>query len=145
MELIQRLPSGLVIPSGPYNRQEAMPTPFDRDAALARFDGDLDLLRDIAGTFLEHCPHLVAEIDEAATLGDAERLRQAAHSLKGSVANFGAEAATAAAGRLEQMGADGNLDDLDVAHAHLKREIDALTVALAHVVQSPAPGTSRHA
>jgi HPt (histidine-containing phosphotransfer) domain-containing protein len=77
---------------------------LDRQLALSRVGGDLDLLREIAGLFLDECPRALLEIHQAVAGADASKLENAAHSLKGSVANFGASAAVAAAFRLEQMG-----------------------------------------
>jgi HPt (histidine-containing phosphotransfer) domain-containing protein len=65
-------------------------TLIDPATLLDHFDGDTDLLREITETFLAHCPELVREIGRATAARDAESLRCAAHSLKGSVANFGA-------------------------------------------------------
>ena len=66
------------------------PAVFDRDAALERMDGDVELLKELVGLFLDECPQRMAEIREALTRRDATKLRQAAHTLKGSVGNFGA-------------------------------------------------------
>jgi two-component system sensor histidine kinase/response regulator len=77
---------------------------LDRQLALSRVGGDLDLLREIAVLFLDECPRALLEIHQAVAGEDAAKLENAAHSLKGSVANFGATAAVAAALRLEQMG-----------------------------------------
>jgi two-component system, sensor histidine kinase and response regulator len=83
------------------------PTPepsLDRQLALSRVGGDLELLREIAALFLDECPRALLEIHQALEREDAVKLENAAHSLKGSVANFGASAAVSAAFRLEQMG-----------------------------------------
>ena len=77
---------------------------LDRQLALSRVGGDLELLREIAVLFLDECPRALLEIHQALLREDAAKLENAAHSLKGSVANFGASAAVAAALRLEQMG-----------------------------------------
>jgi len=77
---------------------------LDRQLALSRVGGDLELLREIAVLFLDECPRALLEIHQAVAGEDAVKLENAAHSLKGSVANFGASAAVEAAFRLEQMG-----------------------------------------
>ena len=107
---------------------------LDRVALLEHFDGDVDLLRDIVDTFLTHSPALMKEVQEAATVRDAVRLQHAAHSLKGSVANFGAETAVAAAFRLERMGAESSLNEVDVACADLQVKVEHLEAALAKIV-----------
>ena len=77
---------------------------LDLQLALARVGGDEQLLREIAVLFIEECPRAFAEIQEAVAAGDAAKLENAAHALKGSVSNFGARNAVETAFRLEQMG-----------------------------------------
>jgi two-component system, sensor histidine kinase and response regulator len=77
---------------------------LDRQLALSRVGGDLELLREIAVLFVEDCPRALAEIREAVERQDPAKLESAAHAMKGSVANFGAQAAVEAAFQLEQMG-----------------------------------------
>ena len=105
----------------------------DFDVALARAGGDLELLREIAALFLQHCDHWVTEIRESAARGDAQSVADGAHGLKGSVANFGAEAAVEAALRLEQLGrrrdlavVDKAVHTLEMALAELRPELEAL-------------------
>jgi CheY-like chemotaxis protein len=85
-------------PAAPH----AAPPAFDMAAALKRVDGDLDLLKELAGLFLSDCPHRMAEIRNAIAERDATRLGHAAHALKGSVANFAAHRAVEAAKHLER-------------------------------------------
>src|SRR5262249_40826454 len=94
-------------------------TLIDPAALLDHFDGDIDLLREITETFLAHCPELVREIGRATAARDAESLRCAAHSLKGSVANFGASQVVDVAFRLEQMGISNSLEGVEAAYAEL--------------------------
>lgn len=104
---------------------------LDRDALLDRVGGDLEFLQEIAGLFLEDCPKLLAEIRTAVSGGDARTLEYAAHTLKGSVANFGAEAAQDAAFRLETLGRAGDLRPATEAYSVLEQEIQRFTLALA--------------
>ena len=98
---------------------------IDRTAVLDRVGGDEELLREISSIFLEEYPALVTEIEAAVALRDAKRLERAAHSLKGSVSNFGADAATQAAYRLETIGRRADLaqakDALDDLLLHLSQ------------------------
>ena len=107
---------------------------LDGAALLKRFDGDAELLRDIADTFLSHCPDQLTAVERAATAGDAARLRDAAHSIRGAVANFGAEDAVAAAFRLERMAVDGALDDLHAAWGELRATVGRLRAELKELV-----------
>ncbi len=97
---------------------------------MDRVGNDVEFLQEIAGLFLEDCPKLLGEIRAAVQGGDARTLEHAAHTLKGSVANFGAEAAREAAFRLEAMGRAGDLTPAPAAVSSLEDEIERFTVAL---------------
>jgi len=92
---------------------------LNRALALERVGGDHDLLREIAGLFLEDYPSLITKIQQAVADGDANNLERAAHSLKGSIANFGSDAAYQAAFDLEQIGRNKNLEHAAEAYARL--------------------------
>jgi HPt (histidine-containing phosphotransfer) domain-containing protein len=106
---------------------------LDRGALLARLGGDEDFLREIADLFLEDCPKLLADIHSAVSTGDAGALEHAAHTLKGSVSNFGAEAARQAAFRLENLGRAGDLKPAGEAYSSLVQEIERFTDALGNL------------
>jgi two-component system sensor histidine kinase/response regulator len=72
--------------------------------ALDRLGGDEELLREVAQLFLEEYPALLSQVRAAVAANDAGALQRAAHSLKGSVSNFGADAAYQAAFTLEMIG-----------------------------------------
>jgi len=91
--------------------------------------GNLDLWRDIVKLFLQESSQLLVQLREACTLGDAARVRRAAHRLKGSVVFFSASAAEAAAVRLEQIG--NELAGGEEAVADLEREVGRLCEVLA--------------
>jgi CheY-like chemotaxis protein len=99
----------------------------DEAAILAGMDGNRKLLRDLTRIFLADCPKQLAEIKVAIQMRDAERLRRAAHGLKGSVGNFAAKRAFETAGQLETMGKNGNLNAAQGACAALESELSRLT------------------
>lgn len=106
---------------------------LDREVALSRVGGDLELLKEIAELFLDEYPKNLADLHEAIAAGDAKGLERAAHGLKGSVATFGADAAVEAAFRLESMGRARQmvevaqiLNTLELALAALRPELEAL-------------------
>jgi len=72
---------------------------------------------------LENLPDSIARIREAIADSDASALDKAAHSLKGSVGNFGARRAFEAAYRLELMGKEGKLAEVDAALFELETEL----------------------
>ena len=91
---------------------------------LARFGGDRQLLAEIIATFLDDYPRLLACIQAAIENGDGKALEVAAHTLKGSVANFGADAAVAAARTLEQLGRLRQLRDAPAAYTALVQALE---------------------
>ena len=99
---------------------------LDESALLSRFEGEADLLRDVVTLFMDDCPKLMDGIRGAVERSDAHGLERAAHKLKGTVANFSARAAYAAALHLETMGREGHLEQAREALA-------ALDVALAQL------------
>jgi HPt (histidine-containing phosphotransfer) domain-containing protein len=98
-------------------------------------DGDMELLKELAGIFLAECPKLMAEIRQAVDQRDARKLRLAAHTLKGSASHFGAGAVAGAAQRLEGAGAEQDWAPADEALAALECAIDRLQPALAELRQ----------
>jgi CheY-like chemotaxis protein len=110
----------------------------DRQAALERVGGDETLLREIVGLFLDDYPKLLADVEAAVAAGDAARLRRAAHTLKGSVGNFGAQQAHDAARELELMGKSGDLSAAGPALDKLKQVMDQVRPALLALAPAPA-------
>jgi HPt (histidine-containing phosphotransfer) domain-containing protein len=114
---------------------EAEPTEivFDKEVALSRVGGDVELLKEIAILFLDDYPKSLTELREAVQAGDARRVERSAHGLKGSVSNFGAAPAVNAALQLETMGRAQKLVEveqvlrtLELALAALRPELESL-------------------
>lgn len=99
---------------------------LDREVALSRVGGDTELLKEIAEIFVEDYPNSLTELHTALRQNDAQLLERAAHGLKGSVANFGAQAAVDAALLLEQMGHAEDLTGAPATLAALDRALTAL-------------------
>jgi HPt (histidine-containing phosphotransfer) domain-containing protein len=103
----------------------------------------LDELRMVMGTefatllraFITDSDQRMAAIDDALRTADAEQLRRAAHSLKGSTGNMGAEQMAELCRQLEELArsdATQNgavlLEQLRAEFAQVQREISALPV-----------------
>ncbi|MEW6298511.1 MAG: Hpt domain-containing protein [Thermodesulfobacteriota bacterium] len=106
-------------------------TVLNLEEALARVDGDHQLLGELAALFLDEYPHMLAAIRAALARRDAKALQHAAHTLKGSVGNFGATAVFEAAFALEQMGRHGDFSGADAVCSRLEAELARLQPALA--------------
>lgn len=109
---------------------------FDKTKALENLGGDMDLLKEIIEIFLDDFPNQMKQIREGILEGDAEAVEHAAHSLKGSVANFAAKRAYDAAYRLEVLGREGNLGEANEALVNLEKEIEEMKDALDAAVKS---------
>lgn len=103
----------------------------DREALLARVNGNTKLLGKLTKLFFADNPRLLAAIGKAIGKRDARAVQMAAHTLKGSVGNFDARRAYAAARQLEEMGRQGELSGAEAAYRALAREIALVEKALA--------------
>jgi PAS domain S-box-containing protein len=104
---------------------------IDWDGAVKHFEGDIELLKEIAQMFLEESPILMEKMRDALVRGDSNALERAAHTVKGSVGNFVAKPAFEAARRAEQVGRDGDMNEAEAAYNALKAELERLKPALA--------------
>lgn len=99
---------------------------LDKAVALERLGGDEELLKEVAALFLDEYPALMAQIKVAVAAHNANQLERAAHSLKGSVSNFGSEAAWQAAYEMEKMGRANDLTKSEAAYSHLSSVMQAI-------------------
>jgi HPt (histidine-containing phosphotransfer) domain-containing protein len=107
---------------------------IDKEGLLAQFGDDPALLVEVVTIFLEDHKKQLDEIERAIRDRDGQALGRAAHTLKGSVSNFGAREAREAAQALEKMGKQDELEGAGAAHATLLHEIDLLTRGLQDIV-----------
>ena len=103
---------------------------FDMSAALELMDGDRELLHEMAQLFLEEAPRLISGVEDALEKHDCETLERAAHSLKGSVGNFGARKAYEAARVVEYAARDGEEETAREAMETLRDAMTRLIPAL---------------
>ena len=142
-EAIARVVPASRPPESPTNESPPATEIFNPEVALNQVGGNRELLRELAGLFPEECRRLLAEVHAAIAERNAGRLGKASHSLKGVLATFGAQTATAVALRLETMGRRGNLDGIESVSTALDQEIARLLPALAgFAAQTSPPGRS---
>jgi HPt (histidine-containing phosphotransfer) domain-containing protein len=110
----------------PLVKSPASGSVLDREVALSRVGGDAELLKEIAVLFLENYQAWLGELRDAAVRGDAKVVENTAHGLKGSVSNFGAQAAVEAALQLETLGRNRDLTGVSVSLAALESALEAL-------------------
>jgi len=114
-------------PSSPAEaKPEPASVPFSKDAALAKMGGDDELLREVVVAFLDAYEATVGAVDAAVQACDANALRRAAHTLKGSVATFSTGTVYEAALELERCGRDGCMQTVQQSHHKLHGELEQL-------------------
>lgn len=109
---------------------------LDCAVALERLGGDEELLKEVARLFLDEYPILMNEIRSAAAVRDASALERAAHSMKGSVSNFGTEKVYEAAYALERMGRTGDLSESEAGIARLESALAYIHPALLELAEN---------
>ncbi len=67
---------------------------------------------------------------------NSEALEKSAHKLKGAVANFGKNATTETAFKLETMGKENKLDGVEEVYGTLVKDVESLMNALKEFVKS---------
>jgi CheY-like chemotaxis protein/HPt (histidine-containing phosphotransfer) domain-containing protein len=103
-----------------------VPAAWDSEAALARMEGDRDLLSEIVQLFMSECPRISAELRQALEAHDARLVERLAHTLKGSSANISATGLCQAALALEMHARSGDLTDASVQIEAIEGELDRL-------------------
>jgi signal transduction histidine kinase/CheY-like chemotaxis protein/HPt (histidine-containing phosphotransfer) domain-containing protein len=113
---------------------------MDDASLLNRFAGDAQLLRGVAELFLVSESGLRSQLAAALSRHDGKEISRTAHSLLGSVGNFGAERAMALAGELELMGQGNNLSGAGKVFESLVQTLDDLRSQLNGTMQAHRVG-----
>jgi len=108
---------------------------MNKEAALERIGGDEELLVDLGQIFDNECPKMFAEIHEAESTEDAEKLCGAAHRLKGAASMFCAERASKAALDLEELARAGDIASARAMSGGVEREMEELRAELRQLSQ----------
>jgi HPt (histidine-containing phosphotransfer) domain-containing protein len=100
--------------------------------------GSVELLQQLVILYSEDAPQLLGELRDGAARGDLERLKRAAHTLKGLAANFEATPAAQAAFRVEQLAQANDLAAAIEQLPAMEAEFDKLQRALDRQIASPS-------
>jgi len=103
---------------------------LDLESLVKSFDGDRELVTLMARVFADSSVSQLSSMRDAVARGDAEELARGAHTIRGSVVNFRANAAIDAAAELEHLALAGNLSSADAALSVLEEEIERLREGL---------------
>ena len=103
---------------------------IDWEVAWANLEGDRNLLSELTSLFLDDLPQQMEAIHRAVDKMQVHELECLAHRLKGSVGNFAAKPAFAAAFHLEEIARHGDFKQAPQALDTLDHEIERLRTAL---------------
>jgi len=113
-----------------HHSESANGPALDREEALSRVGGDVDLLREIAAVFLDDCPNSLSQLRDAVSNGDARLVERQAHTLKGSIATFGTGNVFETARKIELQGRCGDLTEVASDLIHLEAGLETLKADL---------------
>jgi HPt (histidine-containing phosphotransfer) domain-containing protein len=103
---------------------------FSIPLLMQRLDDDEEIAREVAGIFVESSRELFGELAAAIPVGDTERVRARAHSIKGSAGNIGAAALQQTAAEMETAGRDGRLGDAERLLPTLQQGLERVNAVL---------------
>ena len=91
---------------------------------------DPGFLRELIDVFLEDTPQRIADLEKSLAAQDAALLTRAAHTIKGSCSNFGADTLAAAALEMEKQGKAADFAAAATTLPGLKAEFALVAEAL---------------
>ena len=121
----------------PDNEPRRTPVPAFFDYAMALQGVDQEVIGIIAEPFMEEWPRDLVKLHKALGGGDLKTILHVSHSLKGTLAMFGARPASELAYQMERQAHRGDADDIAEATQALTREVNQLLAALKIVVPDP--------
>src|SRR5262249_1794589 len=95
-------------------------------------EGEESILGKLIDVFIENSPRVIEEARGALATRLSPQLERAAHTLKGSCSNFGAERMRAACERLEHAARAGNLENASSLIKEIDNEFELVRLALEH-------------
>jgi HPt (histidine-containing phosphotransfer) domain-containing protein len=95
-----------------------------------------EFVTELAATYLEEAPQMIADLKAALAAGEADRFRRAAHSLKSNSNTFGAHALGAMAKDLELGGLAHAREAKPDALAALEAEYSRVAAALGELARA---------
>lgn len=110
---------------------------MQRRLSVLQAEHGCEVVAELIQLFLANTPLLLAAMRDAMTQQNADGLWQAAHTLKGSSSNLGAEAITALCGTLEAGGQAGAIDEADAVIKELEVEFNRVRSTFGPPVRPP--------
>src|SRR6185503_325760 len=137
VELVERVADRHPAAKKPRAVAEADDIVFDEARAAARLDGDRRLLHQVLDIYRAEAPTQVKRVRDAASAADEDGLRRAAHTLKGTLGTINAPLAFAAAKRVEDAAASGDVQAACGLVDALLTELESLDKALLELKPRP--------
>jgi len=106
-----------------------------KEQLIEEMDGDEELVKTVAKLCLDNLPEHLRQVHEAVTNKDTKLLEYAAHTIKGSAKQFGANRAANVAYQLEQKGRNRDLSSTENLAAVLDHEIELMASALKKLIE----------
>ncbi len=110
---------------------------FDMEESLRMLGGDREFFKEVASMFLENYPKQLVELKSAVLTGNPKSIERAAHSIKGSLGAFFAKSSHGVALRLEMMGRENNLNQVQEICNTLENKVNKLVVTLKRIIKTP--------
>jgi CheY-like chemotaxis protein len=123
-------PENLEPAGGPDNLREGTKCPINLSTVIDAVDGDKELMKELAESFIEDSARQLDELLESLENGDTEQIERRAHRLKGAVGNFGAGMAYDLAYELETRGRESRLDGAFPVYQKLEQEMERVKAYL---------------
>ena len=133
-EPFEELPKGASPTTDDGRQEEATPALDPRVLSeLRQFqgEGEPDIVQELAGAFQFETPPLLQALHQAVTQGQPEQLKRAAHNLKGSSNNLGAQTMGRLSAELETIGKQGTVEGAAELITRLEQEYQRVCQALA--------------
>lgn len=111
--------------------------PVNLDQLKQNIGDDKSLLQELIDIFIHTGPDMITAIKAALTAQDAKALTRAAHALKGTAGNFGAETVVRLAAKLESLGDDAQLAGTQQLLEDLERELNVVLQELRKLKDNP--------
>ena len=116
--------------STPTNTADSV---LDLNQAMNNMDGDVALLEEIIGIFMDTAPRQLENLEECLENGDLVAVAIQAHAMKGGASNFFASRFVAAAFKLELLSKSGIVEGSESLLAGMKEAMDELIEVVAVV------------
>jgi PAS domain S-box-containing protein len=124
-------------PSGDEPKGDSL----NNDNLIKSFENNHSLLKELVEIFINDYPQMLTTLRKSLASTDAETFSRTAHSLKGMLRNFQAEAAADTAFDLEKKGQQGQLDGVDQIIETLSGQLDKVAQKLKQLVEETSGGS----